>query len=119
MQKIPLTLAQPGMVLEKPVTRQNGMVLVGPGTPLSESLINRLENMDIEFIVVQGHPVEMEGQADTAPSARIERLDHLFRAFADDAWMMQVKTAVAAYWSSKAAEDETPAAQTGQDGEGA
>ena len=45
MQKIPLQLARPEMILAKPVTRENGMVLIAAGTVLTAGLISRLDNM--------------------------------------------------------------------------
>ncbi len=52
MQKVPLSMVQPGMVLEKPVTRENGMTLIGAGTEPSEgaalatSVLDNLLNRD-------------------------------------------------------------------------
>ncbi|NCC24613.1 MAG: hypothetical protein EOM25_05335 [Deltaproteobacteria bacterium] len=98
MQKIPLPLARPGMVLEKPITRENGMVLVGEGTTLTDGLITRLENMDIKYVVVEGHPLADEGGTGGTASAQIKRLDHLFRKFEIDPWMMEVKAAIKSHW---------------------
>ncbi|MFP4071150.1 MAG: hypothetical protein ACLFTB_03785 [Desulfovibrionales bacterium] len=102
MQKIPLELAQAGMVLEKPLLRENGLVLVAEGTELTETLIGRLENMKITSIVVQGEPVEMEGMSGTSYAKRIERLDHLFRGH-EDQWMQKVKLFLRHYFQSRAA----------------
>ncbi|NLY40498.1 MAG: hypothetical protein GX055_02590 [Desulfovibrionales bacterium] len=99
MQKIPLNLAGPDMVLAKPVTRDTGMVLIAAGTVLTESLIMRLENMGIEQIVVEGTPVDMgDGAGDEAQAKKLERLDHLFRNFADDTYMQKIKALVRAYY---------------------
>jgi hypothetical protein len=104
MQKIPINLAQPGMVLEKPVLRPNGLVIVGEGTTLSDSLISRLENMGVKDIVVQGEPLDLEGMAgSTSYGKRIERLDHLFRRFNNDPWMKKVKAFLKSYYERKAA----------------
>jgi len=112
MQKIPLNLAQPGMILEKPVLRDNGLVLVAEGTELSEPLISRLENMGVKNIIVQGEPLDLEGMAgSTSYAQRIERLEHLFRKFKDDPWMNQVKSFLKAYYEQKAAEQIQPQKQ--------
>ena len=38
MQKIPLEKAAEGMILDKPIVRGNGVVLMGEGTELNEQL---------------------------------------------------------------------------------
>ncbi len=115
MQKIPINLAREGMVLEKPVMRDNGMVLVGEGTEITPKLVQRLENMGISKIVVKGEPVDMEGMAGgTSFSKRAERLDHLFRQFSEDEWMQQVKEFVRSYFQQKAAEEAAFSESTGE-----
>ncbi|MEK6591399.1 MAG: hypothetical protein AABZ11_12065, partial [Nitrospinota bacterium] len=58
MQKIPLSLAKPGMKLAKAVLNENGLILCGEGTELNEMLISRLAGMDIQRVTVEGHPVD-------------------------------------------------------------
>lgn len=105
MQKIPLNLAKPGMKLAKPVLRDNGLVLVAENTELTESLLERLERMDIAMLTVQGNPVDLGGDGDgTNPySARAARLDHLFRKHTQDAWMEKIKAHLKNYFLLKAA----------------
>ncbi len=99
MQKVPLTLAKPGMVLEKPVTRENGMTLVGVGTQLTDALLQRLENMGVESIVVEGSPLTPDGE--NPYTAKIERLEHLFRQYTQDRWMQKVKATLVACFEKK------------------
>ncbi len=113
MQKIPLSLARKGMVLEKPVLRDNGLVLVAPGTEISDSLLAKLENMGVQSVTVEGHPVEMEGQA--APKSfqeRIDGLDHLFRRYREDAWMNKLKELIRIYLKRRMATAEHAAKAT-------
>lgn len=113
MQKIPINLAREGMVLEKAVMRDNGMVLVGQETKLTSALISRLENMDISSIVVKGEPVDMEGVGgSTTYAKRIERLDHLFRQFENDEWMQEVKEFIRGYYRAKAAAEASEMQET-------
>ena len=99
MQKIPLQLARAEMVLSKPVTRENGMVLVAAGTVLTEGLITKLENMGVELIVVEGESLEMGGGCSEEMLARKrERLDRLFRNYGDDAYMQKVKQHISEYY---------------------
>lgn len=107
MQKIPIDLAGPGMKLAKPVTKENGMTVMAEGMELTESLISRLKNMNIERITVQGSPVDMGGTgAGTVYAERLERLDHLFRRYSEDKWMMRVKARMGQYFRIKAAAQE-------------
>jgi hypothetical protein len=103
MQKIPLKLAKPGMILARSVTRENGITVVAEGFELTESLILRLEGMKVERVVVKGNPVRMEGGGATAFDERLARLDHLFRAYEKDQWMRKVKAFLANYFRLKAA----------------
>ncbi len=114
MQKVPLPMAQPGMVLEKPVTRANGMTLIGAGTELTESLIQRLENMGIESVIVRGSPLaatDGKGPYDE----KIERLDYLFRQYEADPWMKKVKAALVGYYQNKAMLESGTGQDAGED----
>ena len=65
MQKIPLMLAAPGMVLARDVFRNDspsGMPICGKETVLTDSLIARLEQLDVQSVYVDGHPVWQEGE---------------------------------------------------------
>ncbi len=104
MQKIPIQRAAPDMVLAKPVTRDNGMVLVAAGTVLTEQLLSRLENMGVDQLVVEGNPLdENGGDGRELAAQKLERLEHLFRNFKDDKYMQKVKNAVGEYFIAKAA----------------
>jgi hypothetical protein len=65
MQKIPLMLAKSGMKLARDVFRGDspvGIPICGKGTELTDSLIARFENMDVQTVLVEGHPVWEEGE---------------------------------------------------------
>ena len=114
MQKIPLQLARPDMVLAKPVSRDNGMVLVAAGTKLTESLISKLGNMGVEEVAVQGDTLGMgDGCGAEALARKQERLDHLFRNFKEDKYMQSVKGLIAGYYARKCALAAAQAAQGG------
>jgi hypothetical protein len=101
MQKISLALAQPGMCLAKPVTKDNGMVLVQEGVELTEAVLSRLESMCVKSIVVTGNAVPGASGGFNVEE-RIDRLDHLFRKYADDEWMMRIKSEMIAYFRKQA-----------------
>ncbi len=103
MQKIPVKLAAPGMKLAKPVTRDNGMVVLAEGLELTDGIINKLESMNVERIVVKGNPVDMGDTGDSSWAQKSERLDYLFRRYSRDKWMFRVKGFFREYFNLKAA----------------
>ncbi|HOJ12966.1 MAG TPA: hypothetical protein PLS81_01375 [Deltaproteobacteria bacterium] len=78
MQKVPIELVKPGMVLAKTVCNESGMALCGEGTELTDTIIERLKRMNISHVVLKGHPVDM-GESKTTEEkladleARFER----------------------------------------------
>jgi len=64
MQKIPLNLAAAEMVLARDIFKNDsptGMPICGKGTELSDALISRLQQMGVQSLYVEGHPVWQEG----------------------------------------------------------
>jgi hypothetical protein len=107
MQKIPIDLARSGMKLARPVVKEGGMTIMAEGMELTDSLIARLQNMKIDRITVQGHPVEMGGAgAGTKYAERMERMSVLFRRYGEDKWMVRVRDRMAQYFKIKAAAQE-------------
>ncbi len=103
MQRIPLKLAKPEMVLAKAVLRDNGQVLLAEGTELSQGLLDRLHGMNVESITVKGSPVALEGLPSSDFNKRAERLDHLFRKHGKSAFMLKLKGHIHAWFAMKAA----------------
>lgn len=65
MQKIQLNLAKAEMTLARDVFRGNspiGIPICGKGTKLTDALLKRFENMDVQTVYVEGHPVREEGE---------------------------------------------------------
>jgi len=58
MPKIPVSKLEPGMKLAKPVAAKNGMVMLGEGTELTAKWIERIQDMDITNIFVEGLPIQ-------------------------------------------------------------
>ena len=58
MQNIPVLKLEPGMKLAKPVANKNGMVMLGEGTELTAKWIERIQDMDITNIFVEGPPIQ-------------------------------------------------------------
>ena len=92
MQKIPISLAKPGMVLAKEVRKEEDDVsppICGKGLVLTESLLSRLDKMGIQAVAVEGHPVEMEG--DKTLDELLNALDKRFSKVMDEPLMIKLK----------------------------
>ncbi len=90
MQKIPLELAGEGMKLAKPVKNKRGMTLCSPGTELSGPVIERLSNMGVSHITVEGHPVET-GEEEKTVSDRVQELRERFKNVEEDQLMRKIR----------------------------
>jgi len=104
MQKIPLNLARPGMILAKPVARSDGIAVAAAGSELSENLLDRFDSMGVTQLVVEGEPVGLDGPAGSSSfDKRLERLDFLFRKYPEDKWMGQIHRLMDHFFRMKAA----------------
>lgn len=92
-QKIPFNLAVQGMKLAKPITNEQGMTLCGEGTELTEALINRLSNMEVTHIVVEGHPVDT-GKPEKNLDQLVEELHARFSQVEMDPIMSKIKAII-------------------------
>jgi hypothetical protein len=54
MARILVKNLTPGMKLERPVLNKNGMVMLGQDTELTSSLIDKIRNMEVSSVYVQG-----------------------------------------------------------------
>lgn len=91
MQKIPLNMAKSGMKLAKDVLTDNGRVLCGQGTELSDSLLSRLDNLGIESITVEGFPVPMLGEEAKPLEVLMEELEERFKMVTSEPLLMEIK----------------------------
>jgi hypothetical protein len=85
MQKIPLMLAKADMILARDVFRgdnQAGIPVCGKATVLTDSLIGRLERLDVQTVYVEGHPVWEDG--DRSLEDMLQDLDKRFVKVMDD-----------------------------------
>lgn len=94
MQRILIAQAGPGMILAKEILNPDGMVLCGAGTELSEALIERLTNMDVVDITVEGHPVNIEGEKTL--QEELHEIDLRFQRVEDIAPLMYLKKRIQA-----------------------
>ena len=79
------------MRLAKPIISNNGRVLCGEGTELSDSLISRLENLGVEGVTVEGFPVSMPGAEEKSTEDLIAELEERFKRVHSDNILMKIK----------------------------
>jgi len=89
MQTIPLTLATSGMILARDILREDGIILCGKGTGLSEALIERLKRLGVQTITVEGHPIAEEGEKTL--EGELADLEERFSPRAGDPLLMRLK----------------------------
>jgi len=82
------------MVLAKEILNPDGMVLCGAGTALSEALIERLANMEVVDVTVEGHPVIIEG--DKTLQEELQEIDLRFQRVEDMVPLMYLKKRIKA-----------------------
>jgi hypothetical protein len=92
MQKVPIELVKPGMVLAKPITNDAGMALCAEGTELSENIIERLMRMNVSHVTLKGHPVDLGGETKTKEQ-KIDELKARFSRVQEDPLMQKVLSA--------------------------
>ncbi len=80
---------QPGMVLSKPVTNANGVVMLGEGSELTDAVIEKIRGMDMDYVYVKGAPGD-----DTSLEQILADLDKRFKSVEDAPYMDVIKKAV-------------------------
>lgn len=58
MPKIQVAKLEPGMKLAKPIVAKSGMIMLGEGTELSDTWIERIKDMDIATVFIEGAPIQ-------------------------------------------------------------
>lgn len=100
MQRIKVEQAGVDMVIAHPIESSGGQVLCAKGTKLTESLITRLEKIEITHILVEGHPVD-DGKRRETLEEDLSALDRRFRTVLDIKLMGALKTIVQKYIRKK------------------
>lgn len=105
MQKVPIDLVKPGMILAKPVINEKGMPLCAEGTELNANLIERLKKMNIGTVTLKGHPVDF-GVDEKTTEEKMQELDARFIKVEDDPIMDKLKEAIASAIVSEGFEEQ-------------
>jgi hypothetical protein len=93
MQKVPIALASPGMVLAKPIMNDKGMPLCAEDTELTETLIDRLRAMNIAVVTVKGHPLGDDSPVKTVEE-KIQDIQERFSQVKGDPLMDKIMEAI-------------------------
>ena len=89
------------MILAEAVMRPDGMTLAGPGLELTDSLIERIRNIGVGSIVVEGS----HGGGNAAELETVyTNLPHIFRRHTNDAFMMTLHNMLSQYFKRRIAE---------------
>ena len=86
MAKLSTERLEPGMVLARPVMNKSGMIMLGEGTELTDNLIEKIRDMGIESVHVQGM-----SQPDVPLEALLAALDARFSHVEKDHLMAMIK----------------------------
>jgi hypothetical protein len=89
MPKVPVDKLEPGMKLSRPLIAKGGMVLLGEGTELTEKWIDRIQEMDVDGIFIDG-PSEQSEPKDES----LAKLDARFRSVEREPYMGRLKQVV-------------------------
>jgi len=89
MPRIALNKLQPGMRLAKPVTNNNGLVMLAEDTELTRALIDKISDMDIAGVYIQGMT-----QPDTPKEEMIAGLEQRFKNVENEPYMDLIKQAL-------------------------
>ena len=93
MQRIKVEQAATDMVIAQPVETSTGQVLCSKGTVLNQTLIDRLEKIDITHITLEGHPVD-DGKPVKTLEEEMAEIDIRFRSVLDNKLMAALKVVV-------------------------
>lgn len=89
MPKLPVTKLEPGMKLAKPVTAKNGMVMLGEGTELTAAWIEKIQDMGVVNIFVEGPPIQTISKEEA-----LNNLNARFFYVEDKPYMITIKKIV-------------------------
>jgi hypothetical protein len=104
MQKIPIHLAEPGMVLAKPIISDTGMQLCAEETVLTASIIERLKKMQIIQVTLKGNPVDSDVKQPTNLEA-VKELNARFSKIKNDPIMNKLRAAIENALTTQSEED--------------
>jgi len=97
-ESIPITDAKPGMVLAQAITNDKDMTLCAEGTPLTEDLIDRFSQMEIDSICIESNK-EMSQEEYLVLKEKIEK--RLVAAYNTNSLLGKIKIALLEHLESQ------------------
>lgn len=107
MQRVPIHLVKPGMILARPVINEKGMPLCAEGTELNATIIDRLKKMGIDMLTLKGHPVDL-GRDEKTSEEKVREMMARFGRVTGEPVMDKLKEAIAAAMTADDLEEEEP-----------
>ncbi|NLW34177.1 hypothetical protein [Syntrophorhabdus aromaticivorans] len=89
MSKTVIGSLEPGMVLAKPVVNKGGLVMIGEGTELNDSLIEKIREMGVSSVHIRGIT-----QPDMPKEEMLALLDKRFSGVEEKPYMGLIKQAL-------------------------
>ena len=100
MPNIPISMAQPGMVLSKPVMRgQSSVAIAGEGMVLTQEYIDRFKTSSVTVVSVRGPVPGMEEALDF--KKLLASIDDKFKRYNDDKFMSGMRLLAKQYFQRK------------------
>ncbi len=95
-QRIPVSLARPGMIVAAEVRDEMGRTLCGPGTELNSELLEKFTKLGVKFVTVEGHPVDFPWERPLEKDLLL--LEARFAKVANDPQLLVLKEIIRNYW---------------------
>ncbi len=103
-QRIPVSLAKPGMKVAAEVRDEMGRTLCGPGTELNAELLEKFSKLGVKFITVEGHPVNFPWERPLEKDLLL--LEARFAKVKNDKTLCLLKNIIRQYWLETRNTDE-------------
>lgn len=78
MKRIPIDKAAPGQILAEKLTRHDGVLLAGQGSPITEGLLRMLARMNIDSVVIEEEESRTEAEVLSDFQDFVEELNRRF-----------------------------------------
>jgi hypothetical protein len=89
MPRVAIMDLVPGSVLLRPVINKNGLILIAEGTELTESLIDKIRNMEVDSVYVRGAKRVLPNREEV-----LADLDRRFSKTESEPFMSLIKNAI-------------------------
>ncbi|MBN2145344.1 MAG: hypothetical protein JW774_12050 [Candidatus Aureabacteria bacterium] len=118
MPQIPIEKAKEGMVIKEKVINDKGMVLLHPGSVLSEMMIARLKKWNVQSVICEGAANGGETDASSGEDMSMalpvmnaeqeKRLNERFKPVLDDPIMKEIYEGVKVYFQKAGQQEAKP-----------